>query len=118
MSVLVLGGDKINPILNILYELGITNVTHWTGRNMKNGNKKAKQIPSKVDFVLMLTNFLNHNTMLHYKQEAKTKNVCVAYSTRNMDAVRCEVLKLLNSNPELQEKVCLNCPQRDHCNEA
>ncbi|HHO41824.1 MAG TPA: DUF2325 domain-containing protein [Epsilonproteobacteria bacterium] len=117
MNVLILGGDKINPLLNALYELGITSVTHWTGRNLKNGSKKSKQIPSKTDFVLMLTNFLNHNAMLHYKQEAKSKGVCVAYTTRNIDAVKCEVLKLIGNNPKLQEKACLACKKRERCDE-
>lgn len=117
MSVLILGGDKINPILNILYELGITNVTHWTGRNLKNGGKKSKQIPNKTDLVLMLTNFLNHNAMLHYKQEAKNRGVSVAYSTRNIDAVKCEVLKLIENNPALKEQLCSNCPQQGKCYE-
>lgn len=117
MAVLILGGDKINPILNILYELGITSVTHWTGRNLKNGSKKAKQIPNKVDLVLMLTNFLNHNAMLHYKQEAKNKGVCVAYSTRNIDSVKCEVLKLISNNVDLQQKICSNCSKRSNCDE-
>ncbi len=117
MSVLVLGGDKIDPILNTLYELGVTSVTHWTGRNLKNGNKKAKQIPYKIDLVLMLTNFLNHNAMLHYKQEAKDRGVCVAYSTRNINAVKNEVLKLIDNNEVLKEKICSECSQRNHCNE-
>lgn len=118
MSVLVLGGDKINPILNMLFELGITNVTHWTGRNLKNGCKKAKQIPSKTNFVLMLTNFLNHNAMGYYKQEAKNRGVSVAYCTRNIDAVKCEVLRLIENNPELREQLCASCPQRGNCYES
>lgn len=117
MSVLVLGGDKIDPILNILYDMGITSVTHWTGRNLKNGSKKSKQIPNKIDLVLMLTNFLNHNAMLHYKQEAKNRGVCVAYSTRNIDSVKCEVLRLINNNVDLQQKICSECVQRNNCNE-
>jgi len=117
MSVLVLGGDKIDPILNILYELGVTNVTHWTGRKLKNGRKKAKQIPSKTDLVLMLTNFLNHNAMLHYREEAKNRGVCIAYSTRNIDSVKCEIIKLIQSNSELEKKICMHCTQRGQCDE-
>jgi hypothetical protein len=51
MSLLILGGDRINPILNLLEELGVTDVIHWTARNQKNGRKKGilHHPPKQVD---------------------------------------------------------------------
>lgn len=80
MSLLILGGDKINPIINLLTNSGVDEIVHWTARNQKNSCKKAKKIPEKIEMVLMLTNFLNHNAMLHYRAEAKTKGLPIDLS--------------------------------------
>ncbi len=88
MSVLVLGGDRINPIRDVLNELGADRVIHWTARNQKNSRKKDKTIPSEIDIVLMLTNFLNHNSMKHYKAESKIKGLPVIYAKRNIESVK------------------------------
>jgi len=114
MSLLILGGDRINPILTLLEGLGVTDIIHWTARNQKNGRKKAKRIPSKVDMVLMLTNFLNHNTMLYYKAEAKAKDLPIVYSTRNVDCVKSafiQTLAKLDSNSTL----CKSCDEYQRC---
>jgi len=114
MSLLILGGDRINPILNILEELGVTNVIHWTARNQKNGRKKAKKIPTKVDMVLMLTNFLNHNAMLHYRAEAKSKDLPIVYSTRNVDCVKNAFIQAL-ATLDSDSKLCKACNEYQHC---
>lgn len=114
MSLLILGGDKINPIINLLTNLGVDDIVHWTARNQKKGRKKAKKIPLKVEMVLMLTNFLNHNAMLHYRAEAKTKGLPIMYSTRNVDCVKSEFIKAienLNSN----SKICKACNEYQNC---
>ncbi len=114
MSLLILGGDRINPILNILEELGVTDVVHWTARNQKNGRKKAKKIPSKVDMVLMLTNFLNHNAMLHYRAEAKSKDLPIVYSTRNVDCVKNAFIQAL-ATLDSDSKLCKSCYEYQRC---
>ena len=73
MSVLVIGGDKINAIRNILNDLGASDVTHWDTRKKTGACKK--EIPQNTDCVLMLTDFLNHNVMYKFKNEAKRKNI-------------------------------------------
>lgn len=114
MSVLILGGDRINPILNILEELGMTDIIHWTARNQKNGRKKAKKIPIKVEMILMLTNFLNHNAMLHYRAEAKAKDLPIVYSTRNVDCVKSAFVQaLVNLNSD--SKICQSCNEFQKC---
>ena len=114
MSVLILGGDKINPIMDVLTELGVDKIIHWTARNQKSGRKRDKVIPSKVSIVLMLTNFLNHNAMKHYRAEAKAKGLPIVYATRNVECVRSEFIKTitnLNSNSTL----CKACQEYGKC---
>lgn len=114
MSLLILGGDKINPIVNALRELGVSDILHWTARNQKNGRKKAKKIPEKIEMVLMLTNFLNHNAMLHYRSEAKTKGLPIMYSTRNVECVKNEFIKML-ATQDRDSNICRTCDQYNRC---
>jgi len=37
VSLLILGGDKITPIVKMLQDLGVEDIVHWTARNQKNG---------------------------------------------------------------------------------
>ena len=117
MSLLILGGDRINPILNILEELGVSDIIHWTARNQKNGRKKAKKIPNKVDMILMLTNFLNHNAMSYYRAEAKAKNLPIIYSTRNVDCVKSAFIQAI-SKLDNNSKICKSCDEYQRCYEG
>ena len=114
MSLLILGGDRINPIIAILQELGVSDIIHWTARNQKNGRKKQKTIPTKVDMVLMLTNFLNHNAMIHYRAEAKSKDLPIVYSTRNVDCVKSEFIKIL-ATLDKESPICKACEEYRKC---
>ena len=114
MSVLILGGDKIEPIRKVLIGLGVSDIIHWTARNQKNGRKRSKTIPSKVSLVVMLTNFLNHNAMIHYRSEAKSKGLPIVYSTRNVDCVKSEFIKVINDlGPN--SPICQQCEQYITC---
>lgn len=114
MSVLILGGDKIDPIRKILMELGVSDIIHWTARNQKNGRKKDKVIPSKVNLVVMLTNFLNHNAMKHYRSEAKSKDLPIVYSTRNVECVKEAFIKTL-SELDQNSEICKQCENYTQC---
>ena len=114
MSLLILGGDRINPIVSMLQELGVNDIIHWTARNQKNGRKKQKKIPTKVDMVLMLTNFLNHNAMIHYRAEAKSKDLPIVYSTRNIDCVKNEFIKMV-ATLESDSTICKSCEEYKKC---
>ena len=114
MSVLILGGDKIDPIRKILMELGVSDIIHWTARNQKSGRKKDKVIPTKVKMVLMLTNFLNHNAMKHYRSEAKAKDLPIVYATRNAECVRSEFIKVV-SELDQNSDICKQCEHYITC---
>ncbi len=96
MSVLIIGGDKINTIKNILDSLGNFSVTHWDTRKKSSACKK--EIPQDSDFVLMITDFINHNAMYKYKNEAKKKNIPLICTKRSASSVHCEVCKFLKMN--------------------
>lgn len=114
MSVLILGGDKINPIREVLRGFGVERIIHWTARNQKRGRKQDKPIPIGVNIVVMLTNFLNHNAMKHYRAEAKSKNIPIVYSTRNVECLRQEFGSVLN-RLDKESEICKECEHYFTC---
>lgn len=106
MSVLVIGGDNIIPIKSVLSSLGVADILHWDARNKNSITKK--KIPENVDCLVLLTNFLNHNAMYKFKNEAKKRNIPFICAKRNESSVFCEFCKFLrndNSCP-FKEKGC------------
>lgn len=94
MSILVIGADKINPIADMLRSLGATVVNHWDAR--KKSSAPKKKIPQDTDCIVMLTSFLNHNTMAKYKAQAKKKNIPFICAKRSVSCVYDEYVKIMN----------------------
>ncbi len=114
MSVLILGGDKIEPIRKVLMTLGVDDIIHWTARNQKRGRKKDRPIPIGVSIVVMLTNFLNHNAMKRYRGEAKAKGLPIVYGTRNVECIKSEFIKVVNALDKDSE-ICKQCEKYIKC---
>ncbi len=73
MSVLVVGGDKVNSIKEVLKEeLGADRFIHYTARNKK-PNKNG--IPKRVDLMVFLVDYLNHDIMKKFKNIAKRRGL-------------------------------------------
>lgn len=68
MSVLVIGGDKITRLQSLLLSLGATKTHHWDSRR---NSTSHKQLPQETDMIIMMTDFLKHNSMDHFKRQAK-----------------------------------------------
>ena len=73
MSILIIGGDQISQISSMLTQMGAKTINHWDAR--KKSSAPKKKVPQDTDCIVMLTSFLNHNTMLKYKNEAKKRNI-------------------------------------------
>ena len=84
MSVIIIGGDKVNGIISKLYELGVTKHQHWDSRR---NSTSHKQLPTGTDAVILLTDFLKHNSMFQFKKEAKKRNIPYICSRRGISSV-------------------------------
>ena len=93
MSILIIGGDKIAPISNMFKELGARRINHWDAR--KKSSAPKKKVPLDTDCIVMLTSFLNHNTMLKYKNEAKKMNIPFVCAKRSISCVYEEYVKIM-----------------------
>lgn len=84
--ILVIGGDRIESIKEFLNEkTGESSVVHWDGRNVRITDKK---IPKDTNHILLITDFLKHNTMYHFKKEAKRKNIPLLCSKRSINFIQ------------------------------
>lgn len=98
MSVLVIGADEITPIKAVLKNLGAKEIEHWDARNENRVNKKP--IPQNTECIVMLTSFLNHNTMKKIKTEAKKRNIPLVCAKRSVSCVYCEYCKVFGLDQE------------------
>lgn len=96
MSILVIGGDQISQISDMLKDLGAKTINHWDAR--KKSSAPKKKVPLDTDCIVMLTSFLNHNTMLKYKNEAKRKNIPFICAKRSVACVYDEYVKVMGIN--------------------
>lgn len=108
MSVLVIGGDKIESIRSILLDtFGILDVVHWDARKKSSACKKT--IPKEIGCVVMLTSFLNHNAMKHFKDEAKKRELPVVCTRHSSNSFYSEYVKVMG------EMNCMGCNQLAKC---
>ena len=101
MSVLVIGGDKINSISSVLQNFSFDKIVHWDARNP---SVVRREIPSDTQLIVMLTNFLNHNAMNKFKNEAKRKAIQFICAKRSASSVFCELCKHFNPHGCLLEQ--------------
>ncbi|AIG28205.1 DUF2325 domain-containing protein [Brevibacillus sp. 7WMA2] len=84
MSILIIGGDRLGNILQILEEVGYKKIHHITGRK---SSETSLKIPSDVKMILVLTDFVNHNLAKKIKSKAKDKQVPICFCKRSCSAV-------------------------------
>lgn len=89
---LIVGGDKIEQISVRLEERGVKVISHLDGRKPK---LAIKDIPNKVDFVLVITDYINHNLSKVVKKKAHEKSIPIGYSKRSWNSISCEINKLI-----------------------
>lgn len=94
MSILLIGGDKVSNITELLKRLGASKTTHWDSRRNSTSHKK---IPQDTDAVIMLTDFLKHNSMSYFKKSAKKQNIPLICTRRGTSSVELEFTKFMEA---------------------
>ncbi len=107
MAVLVVGADEITPIKAVLHDLGAEKITHWDARNENRVNRKS--IPNDTECVVMLTSFLNHNTMKKIKTQAKKRKIPLVCAKRSVSCVFSEYCKVFGLDREFDCNSCTKC---------
>ena len=89
MAILVVGADNLGNIEKNLKELNGTEIVHVTGRNT--AHRKCCSLPPAINLVLLLTDFVNHNTAKVYKKQAKMSGVPVICAKRSWCAIEQKI---------------------------
>lgn len=87
LHALVVGADSLGRIPDALAEFGIDILLHLSGRNVAHARRPAA-LPRNADLVLLLTDFLNHNAMRHYRDLALASDIPVIACRRSVCAIR------------------------------
>lgn len=90
MSVVVIGADYLGGIEKNLYELGVKELIHINGR--KAGNQSKLNIPKDARFILVFTDYVNHNTAKMIKNMAKTQDIPLVFSKRSWGALEGKLM--------------------------
>ena len=75
--------------------------------NARNENRiNRRPLPANTDCIVMLTSFLNHNTMKKIKTEAKKRDIPLVCAKRSVSCVFCEYCKVFKLNKEFGCDTC------------
>ncbi|GAE36890.1 DUF2325 domain-containing protein [Halalkalibacter akibai] len=79
-ALLIVGADRLGSIPKKLEELGFSEIIHVDGRKVQ---MVKKEIPSHIDLILVLTDFINHNLTGVLKRKAMEQEIPICYAKRS-----------------------------------
>lgn len=76
-SVLIVGGDQIDGIKQVLSNYGVDHINHWSGRKAGDGHKV---IPQNTKVIVLITKWINHSITYKLKRNAVRRGIKVIYT--------------------------------------
>ncbi|WP_026675756.1 DUF2325 domain-containing protein [Alkalihalobacterium bogoriense] len=101
-SLLIVGADHLGKIPSKLEGIGFREVLHISGRKVQ---QVKKEIPTHVDLVLVLTDYINHNLSTVLKKRANEQGIPICYAKRSW----CSIYQAIGKCQMEQ------CGQKDSC---
>ncbi|MBB6444242.1 DUF2325 domain-containing protein [Bacillus benzoevorans] len=89
-SMMIIGGDHLGQITKKLEGEGFKEVIHVSGRKAQ---MVKRDIPQKVDIILVLTDFINHNLSGVIKRKAQEQGIPIRFSKRSWSSIYHELHK-------------------------
>lgn len=83
VSAVVVGADRLGNIPDLLKGHNIAITHHISGRDPAH-QKRALQLPSGTELLILLTDFLGHNVMKTFRQAAQRSGVQVVACRRSV----------------------------------
>ena len=84
-SALIVGGDQIDGIKQVLTNHGIQHINHWSGRKVGDSNKV---IPFDTEIIVLITNWISHAVTHKVKKNAMKRGIKVIYTPNGATALR------------------------------
>ncbi|OWY37196.1 hypothetical protein CEK28_18050 [Xenophilus sp. AP218F] len=85
MDAVLIGADTLGNIPQVLQHYNIRITRHICGRNA--AHQRKVPLPGKPDLLILLTDFLGHNVMRHYRDSAVAQGIPVLACRRSATAV-------------------------------
>ncbi len=104
MNAVVVGADRLGNIPDSLARFGITVGRHVTGRLPV--HQRISSLPRGTDLVILFTDFLNHNVMKNYRNQAQNQGIPVIACRRSASCLVESLQRYLD--PLMQ---CKDCPR-------
>lgn len=90
-TALIVGGDRIDGIKQVLGSYGVTRINHWTGRKAGDGKKI---IPHDTELIVLVTDWISHNFTHKIKQSAAKRGVPIIYTPNGPAALKTRLERL------------------------
>ncbi|HKQ26671.1 MAG TPA: DUF2325 domain-containing protein [Burkholderiales bacterium] len=104
MNAVVVGADRLGNIPDSLADLGIHIERHITGRASAHQRSLAA-LPKDTQLLILLTDFLNHNAMKSYRNQAQMQGIPVIACRRSSSCLMQAVKRFLGLGGS-----CAECP--------
>ncbi len=104
MTVLIIGADRVAPLVPRLKDLGVEEILHWDTRNRR---ASKGTIPKRTELVIFCTDFLSHDAAKNIKRQVKGRKIPAIYCRRAWSEMACDV----------EDKIRC-CRNRDSCPHA
>lgn len=90
-SALIVGGDKIEGIKQVLATYGVDDIDHWPGRKAGDSNKV---IPQNTRLIVLVTDWVSHSFTVKVKRNAARRGVRIVFTPNGPTALKTRLDKL------------------------
>ena len=105
MNAVLVGADRLGNIPESLAEFGIRIQRHVTGRS--SGHQRSMPaLPRDTDLLILFTDFLNHNVMKSYRNQAQVQGIPVIACKRSASCLVASVQRYFGL-----ARGCKDCPE-------
>lgn len=89
MNALLVGGDSLGSIPDVLEDYNIRITRHITGRNTVHQRRVA--LPKDTEVLILLTDYLGHNAMRHYRDTASASGIPIVVCKRSAVSIEARL---------------------------
>ncbi len=105
MNAVLVGADRLGNIPDSLAGFGIHIQRHVTGRSSSH-QRSTPALPRDTDLLILFTDFLNHNAMKSYRNQAQLQGIPVIACRRSASCLVESVRRYLGLKGQCEE-----CPK-------
>ena len=111
LNAVVVGADRLGNIPDTLAALGVNIALHISGRHAAH-QRKLPGLPRGTQLLILLTDFLGHNAMRHFRELARAQAVPIVCCRRSTICVAESVQRCLARQGGCGLSAGASCPRR------